>query len=73
MRFVRTRTHKLVFNRSGIGELYDLIADPWELHNLIDEPSARDVKAGLVARMREHMVQLDDPMLRFFDAMSAVY
>jgi len=73
LRFVRTRTHKLVFNRSEIGELYDLVHDPHELHNLIDDPRARAVKADLMARMRAHMVRLDDPMLRFFDAMKAVY
>jgi arylsulfatase A-like enzyme len=73
LRFVRTRTSKLVFNRSEIGELYDLLEDPHELHNLIDAPAAQGIKADLMARMRAHMVRLEDPMLRFFDAMRAVY
>ena len=72
-RFVRTRTHKLVYNRSEIGELYDLVDDPWELRNLIDHPGAQGVKAELLERMREHMVRLEDPMLGFFDRIRPVY
>jgi arylsulfatase A-like enzyme len=73
LRFVRTRTHKLVYNRSDVGELYDLMDDPWELRNLIDHPGARGVKAELLDRMREHMVRLEDPMLAFFDRIRHVY
>jgi uncharacterized sulfatase len=70
---VRTRTHKLVYNRVEIGELYDLVADPHELRNLIDDPAAQAVKDDLLDRMRDHMVRLGDPALRFFDAIRAVY
>ena len=73
LRFVRTRTHKLVFNRSEIGELYDLVSDPHEMHNLIDATESAEVKAALLARMREHMVRLEDPMLRAFDRMQHIY
>jgi arylsulfatase A-like enzyme len=72
-RFVRTRTHKLVYNRVEIGELYDLVNDPFELHNLIDDPGAQAVKADLLDRLRAHMVRLDDPLLRPFDAIRTVY
>jgi arylsulfatase A-like enzyme len=72
-RFVRTRTHKLVYNRSEIGELYDLVNDPHELHNLIDAPAAQEIKDDLLDRMRAHMVRLDDPALRFFDSIRSVY
>ena len=71
--FVRTRTHKLVYNRSEIGELYDLVDDPHELRNLIDDPAAQGIKDDLLDRMRAHMVRLDDPALRFFDAIRHVY
>ena len=70
---MRTRTHKLVYNRTEIGELYDLVNDPFELHNLIDDPAAQGIKADLLDRMRAHMVRLDDPALRFFDAIRPVY
>jgi arylsulfatase A-like enzyme len=73
LRFVRTRTHKLVYNRSDVGELYDLADDPWELRNLIDHPGAQGVKAEMMDRMREHMVRLEDPMLGFFDRIRHVY
>jgi arylsulfatase A-like enzyme len=72
-RIVRTRTHKLVFNRSDVGELYDLVSDPWEMRNLIDLPEARDVQCALLETMREHMVRLQDPILRAFDGIRHVY
>ena len=72
-RFVRTRTHKLVYNVVGNGELYDLVNDPGELNNLFGQPEAVGVQEDLMARMREHMVRLDDPLLRQFDVMRRVY
>jgi len=72
-RMVRTRTHKLVYNRSDIGELYDLQNDPWEMNNLIDLPESKAVQDELMAMMREHMVRLDDPILRQFDRIRHVY
>lgn len=50
LRTVRTRRHKLTVDLiSGAGELYDLRADPYELENLFDAPSAAGVKAELMA------------------------
>jgi arylsulfatase A-like enzyme len=72
-RMVRTGTHKLVYNLSDIGELYDLVHDPWEMRNLIDLPEARGVQRELMERMREHMVRLEDPALREFDRIRHVY
>ncbi len=73
LRFVRTATHKLVYNRTQIGELYDLCADPQELHNLIDAPEAAAVKEDLLQRMHDHMVRLGDPILPSFERMRGVY
>lgn len=72
-RMVRTRTHKLVYNLSDIGELYDMVNDPWEMHNLIDLPETRAVQAAMMDLMREHMERLDDPALRQFDVVRHVY
>jgi arylsulfatase A-like enzyme len=72
-RMIRTATHKFVFNRSDIGELYDMVQDPWELRNLIDLPETADTQRELMAQMREHMERLDDPILRFYDTLSPVY
>ena len=72
-RIIRTRTHKFVYNHADIGELYDLETDPHELENLFDLPEAADVQASLIEQMREHMVRLDDPILRDFDGIRHVY
>ena len=72
-RMVRTRTHKFVYNHSDIGELYDLVNDPWEMHNLIDLQETTALQDELVELMREHMVRLADPILRHFDSIRHVY
>ena len=48
----RTRHHKYVRRLYELDELYDLRADPGELHNLIDDPAYADV----LARLRERML-----------------
>lgn len=44
-------------------ELYDLDDDPWQLHDLAEDPSYAQAKAGLAARLMEWMIQTDDPAL----------
>lgn len=73
LRFVRTRSHKYVWNRSHIGELYDLVNDPYELRNLIDLPETRALQDALLEQMREYMVRLEDPILGPFDRIRSVY
>ena len=73
LRFVRTRTHKLVYNQTDVDELYDLVDDPWEMRNLIDVPYRRDVKLELAEKLREHMVRLGDPILGAFDSLQYLY
>ena len=68
LRFVRTRTHKYVFNRSHIDELYDLVRDPHELRNLVDMPETAAVQRQLIVRLREHAETLGDPMARTLSA-----
>ena len=47
----RTRTHKLVvYHGHGLGELYDLEADPDEFENRWDEPAAAGIKSELLLR-----------------------
>ena len=50
-RMIRTRTHKLVINPPDTNELYDLINDPCELRNLIDEPEHADIRRELMQRL----------------------
>ncbi len=72
-RMIRTRTHKFVYNHSDIGELYDLVNDPWEMHNLFGLPELKELQDDLMQALREHMVRLGDPALRDFDAVRHVY
>ncbi|MBT7702212.1 MAG: sulfatase-like hydrolase/transferase, partial [Verrucomicrobia bacterium] len=44
---IRSRTHRYLRYASGEEELYDHINDPYEWHNLKDDPAAADVKAAL--------------------------
>lgn len=45
-------------------ELYDLEADPDELHNLAESPGMARVKAELAASLQRWMESTDDPILR---------
>ena len=52
---VRTRTHKLIyFWKKDQWELFDLLNDPYELHNLYGEPG----QDGLTARLKEELSRL---------------
>ena len=49
---VRTTTHKLIsFWKSGQWELFDLVNDPGELHNLYDQPGHETITAELKAEL----------------------
>jgi len=52
---VRTDTHKLIyFWRLNQWELYDLKADPDEMHNLYNDPAQQD----LVKKLKEELYRL---------------
>ncbi len=53
MRMIRTPRHKLVryLGTSFQDELYDLVADPGEAHNLYRDDSAKGIRAELEARL----------------------
>lgn len=72
-RMVRTRTHQFTFNPSDVGELYDLVRDPWQLDNRFGDPAYENVQRDLMARMERHMVTLGDPQLGWFRQIRAVY
>lgn len=71
---IRTRTHKLIhFYGDGLGapgasdavregewEMYDLVSDPAELHNIAEDPAHAEVRARLEKRMAALQAQLGD-------------
>ena len=72
-RMVRTKTHQFTFNSADQGELYDLVADPYQLHNVYGHPDYEPVRRDLMARMDRHMQALEDPLHGWFNRMSPVY
>ena len=44
---IRSRTHRYLRYANGEEELYDHTSDPYEWHNLKDDPAAADVKAAM--------------------------
>ena len=52
---IRTRTHKLIyFWKKDQWELFDLVNDPYELHNLYGEPGLE----SLTAQLKQQLIQL---------------
>jgi len=62
-RSIRTKQHKLIFyahlNRY---QVFDLEKDPWEMHDLVDDPAYAEVKVALIATLKKTQQELDDPM-----------
>jgi choline-sulfatase len=62
-RSIRTKKHKLIFyahlNRY---QVFDLEKDPWEMHDLVDDPSYAAVKQQLIATLKKTQKQLGDTM-----------
>jgi len=60
-RLIRTRTHALIAYRDARRvQLFDLTTDPWQAHDLADDPARRDLIDRLLARLRERQAALDD-------------
>lgn len=59
-RGIRTQTHKLVVNPADMDELYDLEADPYELHNRAGDPAYADVQRTLTRRLFRHLEEQGD-------------
>lgn len=72
-RMVRTRTHQFTFNPNDIGELYDLVADPYQLDNRFGEPAYGEIQADLMDRMERQMAALGDAQLNWLRRMRPVY
>jgi arylsulfatase A-like enzyme len=69
-RMLRSRTHKLVVNPESTNELYDLVRDPDELVNRIDDPDYRPVRRALLAELYR---QLRDRGDNFYHWMTSMF
>ena len=62
-RAVRTRTHKLiVYPQVQRVQLFDIEKDPWEMHDLSDDPASASIKAELMQRLEQFQRELGDKL-----------
>lgn len=69
-RMIRTATHKLVVNPADCNELYDLVADPHELHNRYQHPELRPVRDRLMGDLYRRLQDRGD---NFFHWMTSMF
>ncbi|MGN1410530.1 MAG: sulfatase [Eubacteriales bacterium] len=63
VRMIRNRRYKLVRRyRNDDNELYDMLVDPYETKNLIDEPELADVVRNLSAELEKWFERYADPV-----------
>ncbi|MBI5092566.1 MAG: sulfatase [Candidatus Hydrogenedentes bacterium] len=55
-------SHALAYHKCV--ELYDLLTDPLELRDIADAPENTQLRQGLLARLRRHLVETNDPICR---------
>lgn len=67
-RMLRTRRYKLVVNPPDRNELYDLAADPHELHNRYDHPELAPVRQRLTERLYVLLRERDDDFRHWMTA-----
>jgi choline-sulfatase len=62
-RSIRTKKHKLIFYSYLMRyQVFDLEKDPWEMHDLVDDPAYAAVKQELITKFKAMQKELDDPM-----------
>jgi arylsulfatase A-like enzyme len=62
-RMVRTRAWKYIWNATAEDELYDLAADPGELHNRAAGPACSEILRTLRGELVAWMAAIKDPLL----------
>ncbi|HVC92311.1 MAG TPA: sulfatase, partial [Pirellulales bacterium] len=62
-RGVRTRRHLYVRDLSGPWLLYDMDADPYQLHNLCNQDEHAALQAGLEAQLQRKLAETNDEFL----------
>ncbi|WP_145305147.1 sulfatase-like hydrolase/transferase [Crateriforma conspicua] len=62
-RSVRTDHHKLiVYPKAGVVRLYDIQADPKEMHDLAGDADSRPIIEDLFAQLRQQQAAMNDPL-----------
>jgi choline-sulfatase len=62
-RSIRTKSHKLIFYPPlGRYQVFDLEKDPWEMHDLVDDPAYAEVKQDLIQKLKAKQQLLGDPL-----------
>ena len=61
-RMMRWSHYKYVFNPGDIDELYDLEADPYELHNRIDDGELKELQTHLQEKLMLYLKGSHDPI-----------
>ena len=62
-RSIRTKQHKLIFYVPiKRFQLFDLAKDPWEIHDLVDDPAYAGVKTAMIAKLKAIQATLGDPL-----------
>lgn len=60
-RAIRTKTHKLiVYPQVQKIQLFDLVEDPWEMHDLSADPAMAPLLAELMEQLKAQQLELDD-------------
>src|SRR5690625_7463428 len=67
---LRTDRYKLVVNPDSVNELYDLQADPDELHNRYRHPEMHEIRAALISDLYRRLRARGD---NFFHWMTSMY
>ncbi|KKL23816.1 hypothetical protein LCGC14_2421590, partial [marine sediment metagenome] len=67
LRMVRTDRYKYIWYPEGADSLYDLVADPHELRDLIGEPACREVVDEHRQRLSQWLAETDDPLASRLD------
>jgi arylsulfatase A-like enzyme len=67
-RMVTDNHFKYTWNQGDLDELYDLVDDPYELHNLIDLPEYKSEQDRLQERLYRWMVETEDGLLEYYQA-----
>ena len=64
LKMVRKGNWKLLFDVMGVGQLYDLDADPGELDNLYDRPDHAAVRTDMLQTLLTWCIRTDDSLPR---------